>query len=80
DFLGLDRASDWMEPREGHIMGAHLSDASGLEAGLLPGAGTVDWGAVRETLSPTVPRILRLAPGTDLPMIREAIRWLEAGR
>lgn len=55
----------WFDRFGSRLRGAYLNDAEGLERGLLPGEGQVDFKALRSQLTPQVTRVLHLRAGSN---------------
>jgi sugar phosphate isomerase/epimerase len=72
--LGAGTFESWLDAGASRVAAARLSDAFGLEAGLPPGAGTVDLRRVREGLAPSLPRILRITRECGAEEVLEAAR------
>jgi sugar phosphate isomerase/epimerase len=67
-------AQEWLSrlgPRAG---GATIVDWSPSGGGLPPGAGVVEWAALRGQLTAAMPRVLRLDPSFPAPLLADALR------
>ncbi len=76
-LCGPEQAS-WFDRLGAHLGGVTLCDARGVDRGLVPGDGHVDFKALRDHLSHGVPRVLRLRPGPDRQTVLAARHALES--
>jgi sugar phosphate isomerase/epimerase len=58
-----------------HLIGLHLHDAQGLADHLPAGTGEIDFKALEPFLSPAIPRVIELAPGTPDADVDATIRY-----
>ncbi|MEW6743437.1 MAG: hypothetical protein AB1486_11825 [Planctomycetota bacterium] len=60
ELFGLGPEGAWLGAHASRLVGAFLHDAQGPAKGLPPGAGEVDWGALRESLPREASRVVRV--------------------
>lgn len=75
--LGLTAGYDLLERLAHRLAGLHLHDARGLEDHLPPGAGQIDFKALKPHLAADIPAVLELRPGTPADAVRAGLAHLE---
>jgi len=75
--LGVAPATAWLDVAGGRLAALRLSDAFGLETGLPPGSGIVDWASVRDATVAGLPRILHVTRACSPEELLEAARLVE---
>jgi hypothetical protein len=69
-LLGGRTDTDWIDVLGRHLVGMSLDDVADGEAGLPPGLGTLDFGAVAEHAATSVDVALDVAPVQDVALLR----------
>lgn len=72
--FGAVPAEEWLARLGARAVGVTMADFSEPSASLPPGAGLVDWAAVRAQLTPSLRRVLRLDPSFPATLLRDAVR------
>ena len=70
--LGLEDPGAWLEAGGGAILGASLQDCARGRDRLPPGEGEVDFRLIAEYLPGSARRVMSLAPGYPVAVVREA--------
>lgn len=73
--LGICSPQSLLAANGKHLLGLHLHDARGLTDHLPPGSGEIDFGALKAFLTPAIPRVIELAPGTPEADVAAGIRY-----
>jgi len=77
DRLGLAAHDEWLDRFGPLLDGVNLHDALGLESGLPPGAGEIDFGKIHGALPAECDSIIDLGPDCSLAEMRMALGELE---
>ena len=78
DALGVLPAEEWLTRLGRRAAGVTISDWSPMASHLPPGAGVVDWPALRAQLSAPMILVLRLDPAFPAPLLADAVREARA--
>jgi hypothetical protein len=73
-FLGVLPAEEWLARLGRRAVGVTICDWSSTADGLPPGAGVVDWTALRGQLTDAMPRVLRLDTSFPAALLADAVR------
>lgn len=76
--LGFQTSGQLIEAQKSRLVGMHLHDAQGLKDHRPPGGGDMDLGALAKYLSPDVPLVIELAPGTPMDQAAEGVTWVRS--
>lgn len=73
---GLPGQGPWLDAYAARLCGIHLQDGAGLEGGMPPGAGEVDFQLLVEYLPTTAERVLEIDPRHGRTEILGAVQFL----
>lgn len=73
ETLGLIAQHQLLEAHGGRLVGIHLHDALGLDDHRAPGTGEIDFSLLTPYLTPDLPVVIELAPGTRRAELEQAV-------
>jgi sugar phosphate isomerase/epimerase len=73
EMLGLISQQELLEARGNRLVGIHLHDARGLDDHRAPGSGEIDFNLLMPYLTPDLPVVIELAPGTRREELEQAV-------
>lgn len=77
EVLGMTVAAGLLEKYGSELLGMHLHDATGLDDHLPPGSGDISFEMLKPYLTPSMPMVLELKPGTSESDVVKGLGFLE---